>query len=121
MAAKKEKSAWCEFYYFLAVILGANSLSFWKSAVNTLIYMKVWKTKFPIFGSIRLKISGPVTFMLPVSHNILRYTRQVISTDLCSLLESFVKLIKFTFMSFKDEELSDENSSALFQINKIRC
>ena len=45
---------------FFAVILGANSLSFWKSAVKTLIYTKVWKTKFPIIGSIRLKMSEPV-------------------------------------------------------------
>ena len=33
--------------------------------VKTLIYMKVWKTKFPIFGSIRLKISEPVTYDKP--------------------------------------------------------
>ena len=49
---------------FFAVILGANSMSFWKSAVKTLRYMKVWKTNFPIFGSIRLKMSEPVTLLL---------------------------------------------------------
>ena len=56
------KSGWCKFCYFFAIILGANSLCFWKSAVKTLIYMKVWKTKCPIFGSIRLKMSEPVTY-----------------------------------------------------------
>ena len=56
------KSGWCECCYFFAVILGANSLCVLKSAVNILIYMKMWKTKFPIFGSIRLKMSEPVTY-----------------------------------------------------------
>ena len=49
-------------YFAIFAVLGANSLCFWKSAVKTLIYMKIWKTKFPIFCSIRLKISESVTF-----------------------------------------------------------
>ena len=60
------KSGRCEFYYFCAVILCANSLIFWKSAVKTLIYMKVWKTKFPIFISIRHKMSEPVTYCVGI-------------------------------------------------------
>ena len=57
------KSGLCEFCYVFAVISGANSLGFWKSAVN----MKMWKTKFPIFGSIRLKMSEPVTICDSIS------------------------------------------------------
>ena len=45
---------------FFAVNFSASSLCFWKSTVKTLIYMKMWKTKFPIFGSIRVKMSEPV-------------------------------------------------------------
>ena len=63
---------------FFAVIIGANSLCFWESAVKTLIYMKMWKTKFPIFGSIRLKMLEPVTY-----NNIIRslYIRFYVTGD----------------------------------------
>ena len=57
------KSGWCEFWYLFTIIFGANSLCFWKSAVKTIIYMKVWITIFPTFGSIRLKMSEPVTYI----------------------------------------------------------
>ena len=59
-----KKLSRCEFCYFFTVILGANSLCFWKSAVKTLIYMIMWKTKFPAFGSISLKMSEPVTIII---------------------------------------------------------
>ena len=45
-------------------IFRSNPWRHFKSAVKTLIYMKMWKTEFPIFGSIRLKMSEPVTIII---------------------------------------------------------
>ena len=58
-----------------------------------------------------------MAFILPVSHYPDHYTMQVISADLFLIrkwekcLESPVKLIRFIFMRFKDEKLTQWRKS----------
>ena len=67
-----------------------------------------------------------MAFILPVSHCSVYYTTQVLSADLFShpkVREMFLKsrevIDQIHFMRFKNEKLTDENPSPLFQINKM--